>query len=273
MQADCQDHRVRRFGAFLKERAFAPHRHDVYIFAITTQGVQCFDYRGGARHALPGDLVVLHPDELHDGRPGTDGGFGYRAISILPASIGSLLPGQVLPFVQDGISADPRLKQAVCDLLVDIDEPLTSLQMAEGVVQIARALAGACGRPEPASPIDLRAAQRARDYIHAHLDQAVQMADLERASGQGRWQLSRDFRALHGTSPYRYLLMRRLDAAREHFLRGDTAVEAALACGFSDQSHMLRHFKAAHGLSPRRWTQCVSRYGHAHKLGWTPAGR
>lgn len=259
MQADCQDHGVRRFSAFLREQAFAPHRHDVYTFGLTTRGVQCFDYRGGARHALPGDLVVLHPDELHDGRPGTVDGFGYRAITVPPGAIGSLLPGRALPFVRDGISADPCLKQAVRDLLIDIDEPLTSLQIADGIVQIARALAAACGAPERASPIDLDAAQRARDYIHAHLDQSVQMADLERASGQDRWQLSRDFRALHGTSPYRYLLMRRLDAASERLLRGDTAAATALACGFSDQSHMQRHFKAAHGLSPRRWTRCVSR--------------
>ena len=259
MQSDCQDPGIRRFSAFLREQAFAPHRHDVYTFGLTTQGVQCFDYRGGARHALPGDLVVLHPDELHDGRPGTVAGFGYRAITVMPGSIGSLLPGQALPFVRDGISANPRLKRAVRDLLVDIDQPLSSLQAADGLVQIARALAEACGRPEPVSPIDRQAAQRARDYIHAHLDQAVQMADLERAAGQDRWQLSRDFRALHGTSPYRYLLMRRLDAARECLLRGDSAASAALACGFSDQSHLQRHFKAAHGLSPLRWTQSLRR--------------
>lgn len=263
MQVDCREQKVRCFSAFLKEQAFSPHRHDVYILGITTRGVQCFDYRGCARHALPGDLVVLHPDELHDGRAGTEAGFGYRAIAVPPELIGSLLPGQALPFVRGGVSADPHLKQAVRDMLIDSEEPPTSLQLADGVVQIARALANACGSEEQPSAVDLQAARRARDYIHAHLDRAVQMADLEHATGQNRWQLSRDFRVLHGTSPYRYLLMRRLDAARERMLRGDSAATAAVACGFSDQSHMQRQFKATHGLSPGRWNQCVGRQGQA----------
>ncbi|HEX5754906.1 MAG TPA: AraC family transcriptional regulator [Arenimonas sp.] len=263
MRVDCPELQVRCFSAFLKEQAFSPHRHDVYIFGLTTQGVQCFDYRGCTRHALPGDLVVLHPDELHDGRAGTEAGFGYRAIAVPPESIGSLLPGQALPFVRGGISADPQLKQAVSDLLIGGVGPPDSFQLADGVVQIARALANACGSKEQASVVDLLATQRACDYIHAHLDQVVQMADLEHATGQDRWQLSRDFRVLHGTSPYRYLLMRRLDAARERMLRGDSAATAAVACGFSDQSHMQRQFKATHGLTPGRWRQCIGQQGQA----------
>jgi AraC-like DNA-binding protein len=54
--------------------------------------------------------------------------------------------------------------------------------------------------------------------------------------------------------------MRRLDRARALIRRGTPLVEAALASGFADQSHMTRHFKKAYGLSPGRWaTVAVSR--------------
>ncbi|MBO8576231.1 helix-turn-helix domain-containing protein, partial [Staphylococcus aureus] len=36
-------------------------------------------------------------------------------------------------------------------------------------------------------------------------------------------------------------------------------VDAALAAGFFDQSHMTRHFKRCYGLSPARWLDMLGR--------------
>lgn len=252
------DNGIRRFGARIGDTAFAPHRHDVYTLGLTMRGVQCFNYRGEARQSLPGELVVLHPDELHDGHAGTEDGFAYRAITIQPHAIGSALPGQDLPFIAGGQSSDIRLKQAVGAVLADLDEALDPLQAADALFDIATALHLAAGHTNSGGQLDDRASERVRLYIHEHLDEPVSMDDLEQVAGQDRWQLSRDFRRLHGTSPYRYLTMRRLDAARDRIQRGESFAQTALACGFNDQSHMTRHFKAAHGLSPFRWTRSIT---------------
>ena len=47
--------------------------------------------------------------------------------------------------------------------------------------------------------------------------------------------------------------MRRLDRARALIRHGAPLADAALACGFADQSHMTRQFKRAYGLSPGRF--------------------
>ena len=57
-------------------------------------------------------------------------------------------------------------------------------------------------------------AELAREFIHGALERSVTLEELERHSGRDRWSLSRDFRLLFGTSPYRYLTMRRLDLVR-----------------------------------------------------------
>ena len=53
--------------AQLRVGAFSPHRHDTYTIAVTTAGVQSFNYRGNRWRSLPGQVVILHPDEVHDG--------------------------------------------------------------------------------------------------------------------------------------------------------------------------------------------------------------
>ena len=106
---------------------------------------------------------------------------------------------------------------------------------------------------------DFVAAERARQYIHAHLERPLSLDELAQVAQRERWSLSRDFRALFGTSPYRYLIQRRLDIARRLMLGGQTLAEAALAAGFADQSHMTRHFGQSYGLPPARWLRMLGR--------------
>lgn len=247
--------------AFFYGKAYAPHRHDTYTIALTTHGVQSFNYRGALRHSSPGGIVVLHPDELHDGQAGTDEGFGYRSICIAPTDLQRVLGGRALPFVPDGVSTDGRLQAVVEMLLGELDHPLEAAEYDDMLYDLARRMAhlddnAACAGG-PLESADLRAVECARDYIDAHLLEGFDLATLEQVTDQSRWQLSRDFRALLGTSPYRYLVMRRLDLARQGLLEGRRLVDIAHACGFADQSHFTRHFKKTYGQAPKRWLTSV----------------
>src|SRR5947209_9620864 len=94
---------LERAEVYLSACAFEPHRHDTYTVGITTAGVQTFRYRGSQRVSLPGQLVILHPDETHDGGPGTDDGFGYRALYLAPELVREALDDAALPFVAEPV--------------------------------------------------------------------------------------------------------------------------------------------------------------------------
>jgi AraC-like DNA-binding protein len=244
---------VERIEACFSGRAFAPHRHDTYAIGITLSGVQSFRYRGAVRHSLPGQILVLHPDEVHDGYAGDDGAFRYRTAYLTPRDFQRVLGGRALPFVKGGISEDPRLRAPVGALLEDYADAMSPLGWDDALYDLVTALEDVCGPSRVVGQTNRNAASSARDYIDARLEHELTLGDLERATGQDRWQLSRDFRALFGTSPYRYLVLRRLDKARRLMANGTSASEVAYACGFADQSHFGRHFKRAFGLSPQAW--------------------
>ncbi|MFZ6745615.1 AraC family transcriptional regulator [Undibacterium sp. JH2W] len=248
--------RLERIEAYFSGNAYAMHRHDTYAIGSTLAGVQSFAYRGSERHSLPGDTMVLHPDEAHDGQAGTGEGFHYRMIYVEPALIQQILGGQALPFIKHGISADPRLHAATQTLLQHMDSPMDTLEEQDALFDLAHALqacsdklAGHANKQH----FDYQAAERARAYIHSAMTDNISLDELARHSGRDRWSLSRDFRLLFGTSPYRYLTMRRLDLVKSLLMQGYTLVNAALTAGFSDQSHMSKHFVKTFGLTPLRW--------------------
>ena len=250
---------IHRIEACLTGVAYAAHRHDTYTIGLTLSGIQSFTYRGAERASYPGQIVVLHPDEQHDGRAGDDAAFRYRAAYISPADIQDVLDGQALPFVDGGVSVDARLQRAATALLGDYTRPLSRIEHQDALYDLALALQAAGGAAVAIKQANRRAAAEARDYIEAHLARGVSLEDLERATGHRRWQLSRDFRALFGASPYRYLSLRRLDLARRMMREGGAVAEIAYECGFSDQSHFGRAFKQAYGLTPKAWLRAVRR--------------
>lgn len=246
---------IERIEAWFGSHGYDPHRHDTYSIGRTLAGVQSFHYKGSLRHGLPGNTLVLHPDELHDGMAGTEAGFRYRMAYVDPALLQNVLGGEPLPFIAGGLSNDPRLYQASEAFVQAIDHPLDTLEEQDALYDLAMALRAVAGKPRGRKRLDYRAAERARAFILEHLHLGITLEMLEQASGRERWSLSRDFRTLYGTSPYRFVTLRRLDRFRGLILDGFTLVDAALAAGFHDQSHMTRHFTRCYGVPPLRWLE------------------
>ena len=246
--------------AWFEGQAFSRHRHDTYAIGLTEAGVQAFDYRGRVERSLRGEVVVLHPDEPHDGRAGAEGGFGYRIVYVEPARIAEAVHAVTgrsspLPFVRVPVTHNRTLARAVTAAFRCGQEPLALdaliLRFAEGLLE---------GDPNamPARPprrhLDHAALDRARAFLDSRRT-VVRSGELEAITGLSRYDLARQFRVQYATSPYRYSLMRRLDFARAQLCEGAPLADVALSSGFADQAHFTRMFRAAYGLTPKRYAR------------------
>jgi len=113
--------------------------------------------------------------------------------------------------------------------------------------------------PEPSrGGLSPAVARRICDYIEGHLDEKMRLDGLAALAGLSTDHFARAFHQSVGVPPHTYLLRRRLEHV-EHMLRETRTPlsEIALATGFSDQSHLARHFRRWSGMSPRqvRWTE------------------
>ena len=250
---------VELLQAWFSGRGYVKHRHDTYAICLTEVGLQAFDYRGKVERSRPGQVVVLHPDEAHDGRAGAAGGFGYRQVYVDPAIIADAVTSirgrpSALPFVREPVSDSPTLAAAVSDAFSSPLEPLARdalvVRLAEGLLELGPDAhsAGAAGR------LDHAALARGRAFLDSQRA-TVPSAELEAVTGLNRYELARQFRAVYGTSPHRYALMRRLHFARDQLRVGSPLADVALSAGFADQPHFTRMFRSAFGLTPGRYAK------------------
>lgn len=251
---------MERIEARFHGDAFDLHRHDTYAIGVTLYGVQRFRYRGQTRQSLPGQIIILHPDELHDGGAGTEDGLRYRMLYLEPSLMLDCLGGGSLPFVGNAVVTDRDLRATLLSALGPLDQELDELFVVDFMTQLMQSLAQHAGQPaKPVAKTAWRAASLARDYLEENVARIVRSDELEAITGLDRYALSRHFRATFSTSPHRFLLMRRLQRARRMIEADEPLAQIAIAAGFSDQSHFNRHFKKAFGVTPGRWAALTRR--------------
>ncbi|MER8954613.1 AraC family transcriptional regulator [Mesorhizobium sp. M0833] len=251
---------MERIEARFHGNAFDLHRHDTYAIGVTLYGVQRFRYRGQMHQSLPGQIIILHPDELHDGGAGTADGLRYRMLYLEPSLMLDCLGGGSLPFVGNAVVTDLDLRATLLSALGPLDQQLDELFVVDFMTQLMQSLARHAGQPaKTVAKTAWRAASLARDYLEENVARIVRSDELEAITGLDRYALSRHFRAIFSTSPHRFLLMRRLQRARRMIEADEPLAQIAIAAGFSDQSHFNRHFKKAFGVTPGRWSALTRR--------------
>jgi AraC-like DNA-binding protein len=93
---------------------------------------------------------------------------------------------------------------------------------------------------------------RCKALIDAETPRLATLAEIARLTGVEASSVCRWFRRYQGTSPYRYLLRRKMNLAAEHLVEnGGLVKEAAQRVGFTDPYHFSRMFKSVHGVAPR----------------------
>ena len=100
-----------------------------------------------------------------------------------------------------------------------------------------------------------RHAMRAvEEYIDAHLDQNLALADLAAVAQLSEFHFARQFKQTTGLPPHQFVIHQRVERAKRLISAGRLSLaQIAVEVGFSDQGHLTRHFKRLVGVTPSRF--------------------
>jgi AraC family transcriptional regulator len=157
---------------------------------------------------------------------------GHLRVLTAPAEITSVLED----LVREGRSTG-GLKPDICAALSE----LLLLKIEATALRTSPAV-------EPAQEAFLRC----KALIDAQAEKLGTLEEIATAACVEASSVCRWFRRYQGTSPYQYLLRRKMTLAAEHLIEhGGLVKEVAQRVGFDDPYHFSRAFKAVHGVAPR----------------------
>ncbi len=91
-------------------------------------------------------------------------------------------------------------------------------------------------------------------YIDDNIDGPIRIEDLGQQVRLSASRFSKGFKQSFGRSPYDYVLLRRMEAAKYLIATTQEPLsQVAQACGLSDQAHLSKVFKRFVGVTPLRW--------------------
>ncbi len=234
---------------------FPNHFHEYYVIGFLENGERCLSCKNQEYTIHRGDIVLFNPGDSH-ACVQTDGGtLDYRGFNITKEVMrdlaGEITGRRSLPGFSRTVIDD---EEAACSLRL-LHELVMSgsaeFDKEETLFLLLSMLLGRYGQPfEECIPECREEIERACAFMEQHCTERIHLDQLCRCANLSKSTLLRAFTKEKGVTPYRYLENIRIGAAKKLLEQGAAPIEAAMATGFSDQSHFTNYFSRFIGLAP-----------------------
>ncbi|OLS63568.1 AraC family transcriptional regulator [Pseudomonas putida] len=243
-------------SARYSQQHFGRHSHDRYAFGVITQGVEKLYYRGAHHFGGAGTVVTLSPGEIHDGVPVDNAGWVYRMLYVDPCWLNDLVlqgryGSQHVHLFRQPMTDDPRFArrlllthQAIAESRLPLERETLLVEMLAGLFEQHGHELARSARPER------DAVRRIRSRLDSEAEHNLSLETLGLEAGMDPLYLIRVFKREVGVAPHSYQIQKRVARVQALLRTGMDLAEAAVACGFFDQSHMARAFKKVVGVTP-----------------------
>ncbi|GHO57265.1 AraC family transcriptional regulator [Ktedonobacter robiniae] len=247
--------------------SFAPHTHEGYAIGVIESGAERFKYRGSSHLAPQGSVVAVNPGEVHTGAAAIERGWSYRMfypdVSLVQRAAS---PDETrmldVPFFPSPVIHDPMLAGMLSQLHLALANSPSTLERESRLtwtfahLVMRHADTHLIERPTRGGRSIV---QHVRTYLEEHATENVSLDHLAGLVQLSPFHLLRVFRETVGLPPHSYLTQLRVTRAKRLIASSMPLAEVAGAVGFSDQSHLTRHFKALVGVTPGQYARACQR--------------
>ena len=239
--------------------SFKPHLHRAFCVGAAEKGEILFQVSGDEILLKPGTIALINPETLHSCNPGAS---GARSFSMLYLDLNWCISIQqslwqnieFIP-VDCKIARDSALYQLYYETIECLFKQSHLLEKEQKLVVLAETVFARCCYPTVPVLTRDKELSACKDWLSSDLEEDQTLEYFASGKNINPYTLLRNFRASYGVTPYAYRLNCRIEHARKLLQQGVEVGDVAQMCGFFDQSHFHRHFKAMTSITPKQY-QC-----------------
>lgn len=242
------------------DSCFEPHSHRTHSIGCLLEGLSYFHYRNRKQPARTGNLCLINADEIHACRPTTDQGWRYLMLYLDKNWLGQMMSegaetdNHTLNFEQSILDRPQLTQRFIQQCFALTDE--TGLNQQEQLLELLTDIGlHDSGLSDTARPDSHPALNQIAEYIRAHYNQPITLAELAHLSGLSPSHLQRSFRKRYGMSPAHFQHQCRIHEACDRLRDQQPISDVAIATGYADQSHLYRWFRRFVDSTPRQYSK------------------
>ncbi|WCN15075.1 helix-turn-helix domain-containing protein [Marinomonas mediterranea] len=251
-------------NASMTDFTYGKHAHEEFSIGVTLRGRQDFFAVGQFHKSHPGSVIILNPDDAHDGESGGDKALEYKMLYVKPEQLTPALSALGMPHpehfrVKHTVSQQDTLRDQVLRLASLIEsDGTTSSEYESGLFELAEQLVPMQEQSvlQPASRMH-RLLNNAKEYLQDNYTKEVALDELCQVACLSKFHFLRSFKDYTGMTPHQYWLNIRINRARQALKSGIPVSNVANIFGFNDLSHFNRRFKPVFGMTPYQYQRLI----------------
>lgn len=255
---------LRLSRAYLYEKpstyVFDGHRHNSCEINYLLHGTLEVTYENHVIPMLPGDLLLIRPQQFHRNRVTSADGVRFAVVQFYVQA----LPQQDMPAAAELLRCNEN-ERALCALMIEELQQQTSAPQqtyAQGVRLLEALLHRLFCRPLVAAAAvstESTVYRQAVDYMQQHVCDHLQVADIARACKVCPTILKRVFTQFTGGGAAHYYLSLKMEYAKNALQNGVPSYEIANVLGFSSPAYFSQCFRRNCGCTPSAYKQHLTR--------------
>lgn len=231
--------------AHMHDFSYKKHAHEEYAIGVTLRGIQQYHLDGALQLSHKNGVMFFNPEQMHDGAAHDKSGLDYRMLYIEPELLLEATGQKELILFSEPIVYDQQLANCVLHLSQVIDAGNSALSH-ECFLTLSDMLSA---RDFATSPRDQQLLKKIKELLHTNLDGVLSLEWIAEEVAMSKFQLIRYFKEHVGITPYQYFLNCKIAYAKQLLEQTRDVYTAVVGCGFSDLTHLNRHFKHVYGTT------------------------
>lgn len=236
---------------------FDKHIHEEFAIGVILNGKMSGFIDGTTKNINKKSIMTINPETAHSNNSFNHNIYSQSAINIHPTYLKNLIKetfDSKQVYFKTGLFENETLANEFISLMTSFEnDELTTIDYECRLIEVINKILLANTSVYEKNKLTKHdiAIKTAKEFMQDNLNMNITLDDIANELNLSKYHFLRLFKKHTHFSPHVYLMFKRLEQAKKLLQQGKSIIDVVYTCGFSDQSHLNKHFKAYVGLTPK----------------------